>query len=90
MSQAYERATKITYMWHVSQKLNFPLWHFMLLTIVTALPEFLFSACLCAHCICTSCFELHVYVLFVILFNKQDRAHVVLQNCFFSLFHFSM
>lgn len=66
---------------HVRQKTTFPLSHFTLMTVVTALPQFLFSACFCKHCMlyflfCTAC----VYAWFVILYV---RARAVLQKCFF-------
>ena len=73
------------HMTHISQKLNFPLCPFTVVTIVTALPYFLFSACFCTPCMLHFLF---LHCLFMLgLFSCVDRCRTWtgLQNAFFLL-----
>lgn len=80
-----QQCTNNVHMTHISQKLNFPLCPFTVLTIVTALPHFLFSACFCTHCVLHFLFLHCLFMLCLFSCVDKRRTWAGLQNVFFLL-----
>lgn len=80
-----QQCTNNVHMTNISQKLNFPLCPFTVLTIVTALPHFLFSACFCTHCVLHFLFLHCLFMLRLFSCVDKRRTWAGLQNVFFLL-----